>query len=67
MYGCKYIGKSKKYKGVYIFQKNRFVYYYVGGIKNQKTFATEREAALFYDCERIANNKQPVNILKQKK
>lgn len=64
-----YKGKSKKYKGVYIYEmRNEIKYKASSGIMmSTRFFDTEREAAIYYDMQRINKGKSPVNILKPKK
>ena len=65
----KYLGKSTKYKHVYIYQTRSGKSYkgmLYGARYNQtfgKYFKTEREAALYIDKQLIERNKEPVNIL----
>ncbi len=67
-----YIGKSKKFKNVYIekCRKNKTLLYIarviINGKLKMKRFETEREAALFVDKALISFNKEPINILKRK-
>jgi hypothetical protein len=61
---AKYIGKSKKYKGVYIWINGNKIFY-CGGTKKMKMFHNEKDAALWYDAQRIMEGKKPVNILKK--
>ena len=68
-----YIGKSKKFKNVYILKsrKNETLIYkgaivINGKLKQKLDFKTEREAALFVDKALISFNKEPINILKRK-
>ena len=60
-----YLGKSKNFKGVYLYKRGKKIYYH-GGIKIKKVFETERQAAIFYDLQRILLGKRPINILKNK-
>lgn len=63
--------KARKFKGVYPVVCNGKQTYYAAtkkyrGVLKQKTFCTEREAALFYDMACIGFGLPPVNILKPK-
>jgi hypothetical protein len=61
-----YKGKSKKYKGVYIYEMRNEIKYKAGsGVMATRFFDTEREAALHFDKMMIFKGKSPVNILKQ--
>lgn len=67
----KYIKKSEKFEGVYLYSGGSQELYYmaqisVNGHKLQKHFNTEIEAAKSVDMFLIKNNKQPKNILKKK-
>lgn len=70
--GMDYIGKSKKFKNVYIrkCKKNKTFFYIarviINGKLKLKSFKTERDAALFVDKALISFNKEPINILKRK-
>ena len=64
----KTIGKSEKYKYVYIVHKDGKTWYSpkisIKGRKLNYFYVSEREAALAVDKFLIDNFKQPVNILK---
>ena len=69
----KYIGKSKEYKHVYVYQSDTIknTYYKalvsISGLTKRKgDFKTEIEAAKWVDMTLIRNGKEPVNILKRK-
>jgi hypothetical protein len=65
----KYVGKSKIYKGVYLYRRNGRQEVYFGEIQKKKKggFETERQAAIWVDMRLIEAGKEPVNILKRKK
>ncbi len=61
-----YKGKSDKYKGVYLYELRGEIKYKAGfGGTVHGFFDTEREAAIYYDKQRINRGKEPVNILKR--
>lgn len=62
-----YKGKSKMYKGVYIYEcKGKLVYKGIIGKQAGGNFTNEREAAIFCDKALINQGKEPVNILIRK-
>ena len=62
-----YKGKSKMYKGVYIYElRGELVYKGMIGKQKKGNFKTEREAAIFCDKALINQGKEPVNILVRK-
>lgn len=62
----KYIGKSDKYKYVYI-SKSFDGIMYTGKVgKKKRMFKDEREAARWVDLALIDAGKEPVNVLKRK-
>lgn len=65
----KYLGKSEKYKRVYVYQhkRNKNFMYKASVLGINKFVEDEREAARIVDIKLMNSGKEPLNIFKRKK